>query len=76
MILVTGAGGKTGQAVVTALADRGAVVRALVRRAEDGPGLLALGAQEIAVGDMRQAADLGRAAVAIEPRQHPRHLPL
>ena len=33
MILVTGAAGKTGKAVVKALATRGASVRALVRRA-------------------------------------------
>jgi uncharacterized protein YbjT (DUF2867 family) len=36
MILVTGAAGKTGKAVVKALAASGARVRALVRRAESG----------------------------------------
>jgi NAD(P)H dehydrogenase (quinone) len=61
MILVTGAGGKTGNAVVGALAARGAKVRAFVRRAEHEPDLRERGAQEVVVGDLRSAADLGRA---------------
>ena len=77
MIVVTGAGGKTGQAVVAALAARGAAVRALVRRSEQGPAFLAHGAQEIAVGDMRLEADLRRALAGarsvyhIGPNVHP-----
>ena len=50
MILVTGAAGKTGKAVIKALAGRGAEVRALVRHPEHVGALTALGAAEIALG--------------------------
>jgi NAD(P)H dehydrogenase (quinone) len=77
MIVVTGAGGKTGQAVIAALAAREAAVRAFVRREEQGASLRALGAQEIAVGDLRSEANL-RAAMSgaeavyhIGPNVHP-----
>lgn len=62
MILVTGAGGKTGRAVVAALAGRDAAVRALVRRADHVPALRALGAQEVIVGDLLDEQDRQRAA--------------
>ena len=52
MILVTGASGKTGRAVISALVARGAAVRAFVRRTEAGAELLALGASEIALGSL------------------------
>jgi len=77
MILVTGAGGKTGGAVVQALAARGAAVRGLARSAAAEAGLRALGAAEVVVGDMRQAADLARAMAGaaavyhICPNVHP-----
>ncbi len=58
MILVTGASGKTGRAVIAALAARGAGVRALVHRAEAGAGVLAAGAKEVVVGDMLAADTL------------------
>lgn len=61
MILVTGAAGKTGQAVVRALSARGESARALVRRAQQVAQLKALGAQEALVGDMLNEADLQRA---------------
>ena len=77
MILVTGAAGKTGRAVIRALAGRGAQVRALVHRAEAGAGVLAAGAQEAVVGDMVAADDLRmacqgvRAVYHICPNMHP-----
>lgn len=52
MIFVTSAGGKSGRAVIGALAARGEAVRALVRRAEAGAELEALGAAEIAIADL------------------------
>lgn len=61
MILITGAGGKTGRAVVAALARRGAPVRALVRHADRVDPLHALGAAEALVGDLRNEEDLRRA---------------
>ncbi len=61
MILVTGAGGKTGRAVIQALAVRGAAVRGLVRRPEQVDGLRSLGATEAVAGDMHDPAALRRA---------------
>ncbi|MFA9430365.1 SDR family oxidoreductase [Egicoccus sp. AB-alg2] len=77
-ILVTGAGGKTGRAVLRALVDAGAPARALLRgpdRLADAPGLH--GTVETVVGDQRDRDDLeaaldGVAAVyAIAPNLHP-----
>jgi NAD(P)H dehydrogenase (quinone) len=62
VILITGAGGKTGKAVVRALAATGSQVRAFVRRAEHEPALRERGAREVVVGDLHSAADLRRAA--------------
>lgn len=61
MILVTGASGKTGQAIVAALAHAGAPTRALVRRPSQVDELTSLGAREVMAADMRLAADLRRA---------------
>ena len=61
MILVTGASGKTGQAIVAALAHAGAPTRALVRRPSQVDELTSLGANEVMAADMRLAADLRRA---------------
>ena len=58
MILVTGAAGKTGRAVIRALAARGAAVRALVHRAEQRDVVTEAGAREVVTGDMRVASDL------------------
>jgi len=52
MILVTGAGGKTGKALARALSKVESVC-ALVRREEHIPVLKSLGAQKIILGDMR-----------------------
>jgi NAD(P)H dehydrogenase (quinone) len=62
MILVTGAAGKTGKAVVKALARKGADVCAFVRRAEHVAALKALGAAEVSLGGFEDAATLARAA--------------
>jgi len=62
MILVTGAAGKTGRAVVKALARKGASVRALVRNPEHIGPLTALGAGEVALGGFDDARALRRAA--------------
>jgi NAD(P)H dehydrogenase (quinone) len=53
MILVTGAAGKTGRAVIRALATRGEPVRALVHHARDIDQARTQGAMEATVGDMR-----------------------
>lgn len=76
-VLVSGAHGKTGRAVVAALAARGASPRAFVRAAAQEAAMRAAGAAEIALGDMLQpdtikAAMAGcDAVVHIGPPMHP-----
>jgi uncharacterized protein YbjT (DUF2867 family) len=52
MILVTGAAGKTGRAVIKHLAGRGLQVRAFVHREEQSQVAISSGATEVLVGDM------------------------
>jgi uncharacterized protein YbjT (DUF2867 family) len=70
MILVTGAAGKTGKAVVKALAASGARVRALVRRAESGAAVKVMGAAEVAIGSFQDSAALARAAAGARAIYH------
>lgn len=58
MILVTGAGGLTGQAVIKALAKKGIEVCALVHRESQSKQMVAIGAQKAVVGDMLNPCDL------------------
>lgn len=60
-ILVTGASGRTGRAAIAALARRGAKVRAFIRRPEVADELKAVGATEIALGDLMDRDALARA---------------
>lgn len=77
MILVTGAAGKTGRALVAALVARGARVRGWVRRPEQAVILHEAGAAEVAVGDIADqsvyAGALARVATVyhICPNMHP-----
>jgi NAD(P)H dehydrogenase (quinone) len=77
MILVTGAAGKTGQAVIRALAARSESARALVHRPEQAAVVEALGARQAVVGDMRDPETVGaavrgaRAVYHICPNVHP-----
>ena len=61
MILITGAAGKTGRAVIGALAARGQPIRAFVRRDDQAPQVTTLGAAETVAGDLRDLAALERA---------------
>lgn len=61
MILITGAGGKTGKAVIAAVAAKGASVRALVHRQEHAAGAMAQGAREFCVGSFDDPSSLLRA---------------
>jgi uncharacterized protein YbjT (DUF2867 family) len=70
MILVTGAAGKTGQAVIRALTSRGARVRALVYRPEHMARLQKLAAQDVVVGDMRDEAIFRQAMQGIQAIYH------
>jgi NAD(P)H dehydrogenase (quinone) len=70
MILVTGAGGKTGRAVIKALVARGASVRALVRNAAHEAALRAMGTHDVVIGAMDDPAALARATQNVEAVYH------
>jgi uncharacterized protein YbjT (DUF2867 family) len=70
MILVTGASGKTGRAVIAALAARGQAVRALVHSAAAVDTVLAAGAKEAVVGDMLVEADVTTACRSVAAIYH------
>ncbi len=77
MVLVSGAAGKTGRAVIEALVEQGTGVRAFVRRKEQAMSVLALGAAEAVVGDMQNEADVQEAMAGVTavyhicPNMHP-----
>jgi NAD(P)H dehydrogenase (quinone) len=70
MILVTGAAGKSGKAVVKALAEKGAQVRAFIRNPEQAGALLALGAAEVSFGSFEDARALSQAAAGVQGIYH------
>jgi len=77
MILITGAAGKTGRAVIRELVSRGQAVRALVHRPEQAQPVKELGVQEVVTGDLSDAEAVGEAARGSEtiyhicPNMHP-----
>lgn len=77
MIVVTGAGGKTGQAVLAALAAKGVAATALVRRQEQVSLARELGAEDAAVVEMLDRAEMTAAMdgasglYLIAPNMHP-----
>ena len=70
MILVTGAAGKTGRAVIEALSDQGGAVRALVRCAEQSQIVQDIGVTDVVVGDMTQDAAFDEACTGINVVYH------
>jgi uncharacterized protein YbjT (DUF2867 family) len=70
MIVVTGAAGKTGRAVIRALAVRGESVRAVVHRPQQAQLVEGLGAQQVVVGDMRLQTTMERAAQGTRAIHH------
>ena len=58
MILVTGAGGKTGLSVIKALAITGETVRAVVNNKDYREAVLEAGAGEVIVGNLLLSDDL------------------
>ena len=77
MILLNGAAGKTGRAILAALVDDEQSVRCLARRAEQVARLEELGARQVVVGDMRdpgvarRACGGARAIYHLAPNLHP-----
>jgi NAD(P)H dehydrogenase (quinone) len=80
MILISGASGKSGTAVLRALARRGANARALVHRKEQAGAASAAGAVEVVCGDMLNSGDLERAMEGADhvyhicPNMHPQEV--
>jgi uncharacterized protein YbjT (DUF2867 family) len=70
MILVTGAAGKTGRAIIRALARRGEAVRALVYRHEQTRLVEQAGARQVVVGDMRTQTTVDQAIQGVQAVYH------
>ena len=70
MILVTGAGGKTGKAILNALLARGAPVRAFVRSAAHEAALKGTAVRDIVVGEMNDRHALDQATRGAEAIYH------
>src|ERR1700733_7318695 len=70
MILITGAGGKTGKAVLNALVAKGALVRAFVRNSTYEAALKMIGASDVVVGAMDDPRALAHATRDIEAIYH------
>lgn len=70
MILVTGAAGKTGRAVVQALVARGQAVRTLIHRPGQAQILTDLGAEDVVNGDMRVQEDMNQATRNVRAIYH------
>jgi NAD(P)H dehydrogenase (quinone) len=70
MILVTGAGGKTGMAVIKALVAGGAPVRAFVRSLAHEAALTTMGVREVVAGEMDDALALSRAVRGTDAIYH------
>lgn len=66
MILVTGAAGKTGQAVLRALANKGAETRALIHRPEQEATARNASAKEVVIGDLSDRAAIAQALTNVE----------
>ncbi len=70
MILVTGAAGKTGRAIIRKLVDKGCEVRAFLRKEEQKEDILALGARQAICGDLDSFDDIERAFEGIQKVYH------
>ena len=70
MILITGAAGKTGRAIIQALSKRGETVRALVHRADQVASLKALGVDDVIIGDVRDQANMDHAVHDVRAIYH------
>ncbi|WP_219837109.1 SDR family oxidoreductase [Paenibacillus sp. R14(2021)] len=70
MILITGANGKTGRAVIKALLSKGERIRAFVRRTEQIEDIKSLGEMEVVTGDMLDQKAVNEALVGIRAVYH------
>jgi uncharacterized protein YbjT (DUF2867 family) len=70
MILVTGAAGKTGQAVIRALVGRKSKVRAFVRSQTEADLVTGIGVESVTLGEFQNNAALREACQGIEKIYH------
>lgn len=70
MILITGAAGKTGRTLIGGLAQRGEPVCAFVRAESQVAQVLAVGAQQAVIGDLRDGLAVRRAAQGVRAIYH------
>ena len=70
MILVTGANGQVGRAIIKALLSKGEQIRAFVFRNEHVQEIKKLGEMDVAVGDMLNQEDLDRAFSGVNRVYH------
>jgi uncharacterized protein YbjT (DUF2867 family) len=70
MILITGAGGKTGKAVIKALIARGATVRTFVRSSAYETNLKAMGVGDVVIGEMNDPQALSHAMQGADAVYH------
>lgn len=68
--LLTAANGKTGRAVLSALANKSADVKVFIRDERQWPALEQLGAASFAVGDMEDASSINAAMASCEAIVH------
>jgi uncharacterized protein YbjT (DUF2867 family) len=70
MILVTGASGKTGQAVTRSILGKGEKVRVLVHRPEQISRMQSIGVHDVTAGDMRDRNAMDRALDGVRAMYH------
>ncbi len=70
MILITGANGQTGRAIIRALSSKGEDVRAFVHKAEHIRELKSLGVKEVVAGDMMDQEAMNEAFKGIRAAYH------
>ncbi|KAA3645676.1 MAG: NAD-dependent epimerase/dehydratase family protein [Chloroflexi bacterium] len=70
MILITGAAGKTGRAILKELVNRKEEVRVFVRKQEQAQALTQLGAKETMIGDLLDTASIQDAVDGISAIYH------
>ena len=70
MILITGANGQTGRAIIRSLLTKGEEVRAFVHKAEQIQELKSLGVKEVVVGDMMDQKAVDEAFIGVSAVYH------
>lgn len=70
MILITGANGKTGRAIIKALLSKGEQIRAFVHRTEQIQEIESLGVMEVVAGDMMDQKVINEAFIGVRAVYH------